>query len=84
MAALDLRATGLGDAGAAALSHALTFTGGLGHSTLEDLKLAHNRIGDLGAQALAQVLKARAALTSLNLIDNQAGAPVLMKQGVGI
>ena len=56
------------DAGAAAISQALT-----ANSSLTSLNLALNEIGDAGASSLSQALKENSSLTSLDLSFNRFG-----------
>ena len=60
--------TGLHDAGAAAISMALTV-----NSSLTILNLRVNRIGDAGASSLSQALTANSSLTSVHLSGNSIG-----------
>ncbi|KAM7427491.1 hypothetical protein ABFA07_021382 [Porites harrisoni] len=60
--------TGTHDAGAAAISMALTV-----NSSLTSLDLGGNRIGDAGASSLSQALTVNSSLTSLNLGRNSIG-----------
>ena len=67
--------TGIHDAGAAAISMALTV-----NSSLTSLDLFFNRIGDAGASSLSQALTTNTSLTSLDLGGNsidEAGASSL-------
>ena len=65
---LRLRRAGLDETGMRLLARATAVSGCL----ISDLCLAHNRIGDGGAQALAAVLGA-GRLTKLDLTDNRIG-----------
>ena len=60
--------TGIHDAGAAAISMALTV-----NSSLTSLVLSSNSIGSAGASSLSQALTANSSLTSLNLGGNSIG-----------
>ena len=60
--------TGLHDAGAAAISMALTV-----NSSLTILNLRVNRIGDAGASSLSQALTGNSSLTSVDLSGNSIG-----------
>ena len=60
--------TGIHDAGAAAISMALTV-----NSSLTSLDLCANRIGDAGASSLSQALTTNTSLTSLDLGYNSIG-----------
>ena len=65
---VKFRDTGIHDAGAAAISMALTV-----NSSLTSLDLGANRIGDAGASSLSQVLTANSSLTRLDLGGNSIG-----------
>ncbi|XP_073253373.1 protein NLRC5-like [Porites lutea] len=65
---VKFRDTGIHDAGAAAISMALTV-----NSSLTSLDLGANRIGDAGASSLSQVLTANSSLTRLDLDGNSIG-----------
>ena len=60
--------TGIHDAGAAAISMAIT-----ANSSLTSLNVRSNSIGDAGASSLSQALTANSSLTSLNLQNNRTG-----------
>ena len=60
--------TGIHDAGAAAISIALT-----ANSSLTSLDLGHNSIGEAGASFLSQVLTTNSSLTRLDLGENRIG-----------
>ena len=65
---VNLAHKALGDAGAAALSHALA-----GNSLVTTLTLAGNGIGNAGATALAGLIRASGTLKSLDLRRNEIG-----------
>ena len=65
---VNFRDTGIHDAGAAAISMALTV-----NSSLTSLDLGGNSIGDAGASSLSQALTANSSLTSLDLLWNRIG-----------
>jgi len=67
---LYLMDTGIGDEGAVRLAQ----DGLCYNPKLEILKLGHNRIGDVGAGAVAAALSKNATLRELYLEDNVAGA----------
>ena len=64
---LDLYYNDINSQAAATLAAALA---GHSHSALTQLNLRHNRIGDAGADALAQALVRNTSLTALNLRNN--------------
>lgn len=73
---LDLRGTHLTDAGAAAIARSIdpikgNSSNSVGSAHLADLSLAHNKIGDLGACALAAALSRNTVLVALHLGDNE-------------
>ena len=65
---VNFRETRIHDAGAAAISMAIT-----ANSSLTSLDLSSNSISDAGASSLSQLLTANSSLTSLDLSDNSIG-----------